>query len=192
MLKSLATLFLFSVVLITLTDSFVTPSPVNIHNDGSSRLRKTTRNIASTHPQPFVDRRRRTHALRAMNLGKALKMGIMGKLAGEYNEAEVKGKLDGWIDESSDGVVMLSFESCPYCVKAREILNDLNVEFKDIKINDLPDNNAIRCELGKAYDQTSVPAIFLNKEFLGGCNNGGKGGLVPLIESGEFAKMIAK
>lgn len=183
---------MIALLLLTLTSSFVTPSgPHPASSPESVRLRKTRRNTASYHPQPFIDRRKRTKALRAINIGKALKMGIMSKIAGDYDEAAVKSTLNGWIDDSENGVVMLTFENCPFCVKAREILNDLGTPFTDIKIDGLPENNAIRCELGKAYDQTSVPAIFAKKEFLGGCNNGGRGGLVPLVESGEFAQIVA-
>ena len=144
------------------------------------------------HPQPFNYRRKRTRVFNALgDMGKNFKIKLTEKMAGKYDQVAVKNLLDSYVQDSDDGVVMLTFENCPYCVKAREILNDRGIAFTDIKIDEMPENAALRCELGKAYEQTSVPAIFLKREFLGGCNNGGKGGLVPLIERGEFDKMMA-
>ncbi|GMH71684.1 hypothetical protein TL16_g05719, partial [Triparma laevis f. inornata] len=71
-------------------------------------------------------------------------------------------------------VVMMTFLTCPYCVKAREVLNANNIPFEDIILEDL-ENGALkgplRAEMGKRYQQTSVPAIFLKEEFIGGANN---------------------
>ena len=38
--------------------------------------------------------------------------------------------------------------------------------------------------------RTSVPAIFVGGEFVGGCNDGGLGGVVTLQNSGKLLPML--
>ena len=38
--------------------------------------------------------------------------------------------------------------------------------------------------------RTSVPAIWIGKEFIGGCNDGPKGGIVNLNENGQLESML--
>ncbi|GMH47465.1 hypothetical protein TrLO_g2708 [Triparma laevis f. longispina] len=129
----------------------------------------------------------------AMGFFDDLKQKIVAKSAGDYDVPAVSAKLDSIVKSSADGVVMMTFLTCPYCVKAREVLNANNIPFEDIILEDL-ENGALkgplRAEMGKRYQQTSVPAIFLKEEFIGGANNGGKGGLIPLLATGELQKML--
>ena len=136
---------------------------------------------------------RATHTRLHMGFFDDLKQKIVASSAGEYDVPMVSSKLDEIVKSSSSGVVMMTFQSCPYCVKAREVLESNSIPYTDIVLEDL-DNGALkgplRAELGKRFKQTSVPAIFLKEEFIGGANNGGKGGLIPLLASGEFQKMM--
>jgi glutaredoxin 3 len=98
------------------------------------------------------------------------------------DEKVIKEKLSGYITSSADGAVtMLSFKSCPFCISAREILAEKGVTYKDIMIDGTPDSAPLRVELMKQFGQTSVPAIWVDQQFIGGCNNGGLGGLKPLV-----------
>jgi glutaredoxin 3 len=56
----------------------------------------------------------------------------------------------------------------------------------------LPGNegNEIRAVLGKLTKRTSVPSIFIDGNYIGGCNDGNPG-LVPLIKNGELDKLMA-
>eukprot|EP00593_Proboscia_inermis_P001458 CAMPEP_0171292734 /NCGR_PEP_ID=MMETSP0816-20121228/516_1 /TAXON_ID=420281 /ORGANISM="Proboscia inermis, Strain CCAP1064/1" /LENGTH=45 /DNA_ID= /DNA_START= /DNA_END= /DNA_ORIENTATION= len=38
--------------------------------------------------------------------------------------------------------------------------------------------------------RTSVPAIFIDGTFIGGCNDGPMGGIVKLAESGKLDEML--
>ena len=40
--------------------------------------------------------------------------------------------------------------------------------------------------------RTSVPAIWVATEYIGGCNDGGAGGLMPLSRSGELDTFLSK
>jgi len=53
------------------------------------------------------------------------------------------------------------------------------------------DGKALRAEMAGIIGRTSVPAIWIGSDFIGGCNDGPKGGIVKLDESGELDKMLA-
>ena len=40
--------------------------------------------------------------------------------------------------------------------------------------------------------RTSVPAVWINQEFVGGCNDGPMGGIVKLNESGVLKDMLGR
>jgi glutaredoxin 3 len=128
----------------------------------------------------------------SMNLFKGLKQALVSSLAGDYDRDAVNKELDGYISSSKKNVVMLSFQNCPFCVRAREVLTEEGIKYDDIMVEQLPDNRGkhIRAEMGKRFGQTSVPAIWINQEFIGGCNNGGIGGLIPLKESGKLTELM--
>lgn len=55
----------------------------------------------------------------------------------------------------------------------------------------LPDGPALRAEMANIIDRTSVPAIWIDGTYIGGCNDGGpKGGLLSMDESGELDKLL--
>ena len=124
----------------------------------------------------------------SMNLFKNLKKSLVSGLAGDYDEEVISKQLNQYANEK--GIIMLSFENCPFCVRAREVLGEQRVQYKDIMIDKLDEGKALRSELGKQYGQTSVPAIWVNGVFVGGCNDGGIGGLIPSIKSGKFQELL--
>lgn len=55
------------------------------------------------------------------------------------------------------------------------------------------DGKAIRAVMGETLGRTSVPAIWINGQFIGGCNDGpldGGKGLVQLDESGQLDALL--
>ena len=66
------------------------------------------------------------------------------------------------------------------------MLDAKGIKYSDVQIDKLNEGKFLRVELGKRFGQTSVPAIWANENFVGGCNNGGLGGLIPLINNGRF------
>ena len=54
------------------------------------------------------------------------------------------------------------------------------------------EGNAKRVELANIVGRTSVPAVFISGIYVGGCNDGGLGGVLPLNERGELAPMLTK
>ena len=49
---------------------------------------------------------------------------------------------------------------------------------------------ALRSELATLTGRTSVPSIWIDGRFVGGFNDGGLGGLVPLYRSGMLQSML--
>lgn len=137
--------------------------------------------------QPSVQKR--TSSLQ-MNFFKDLKQNLVKSIAGDYDEQKVTKQLDSYIASSKKGVTMLSFETCPFCVKARQALDARGIKYDDVMIDKLPDGKFLRVEMGKRFGQTSVPAIWINEDFVGGCNNGGMGGLMPLMANGKLDELL--
>ena len=52
----------------------------------------------------------------------------------------------------------------------------------------MENGNAYRYEMAEMIDRTSVPAIWINSKFIGGCNDGGERnqGIVQLDQSGQL------
>jgi len=121
---------------------------------------------------------------------KKAKQALVEKLAGPYDVVKVSEELNSYIKKSDDQLLMLTFANCPYCVQARELLDSKGTLYTDVIIDDLESKGGLRCELGKKFGQTSVPAIFLKQNFLGGMNNGGMGGLKTLNDSGQLDIML--
>mmetsp|Transcript_21267 Transcript_21267/g.23603 ORF Transcript_21267/g.23603 Transcript_21267/m.23603 type:complete len:202 (-) Transcript_21267:65-670(-) len=139
----------------------------------------TTTNKENAPPQPFV-----------MNIaglgapGKRLKMPFSSDVEYDKDSVRVKNLIN------SEAVVVFSSLSCPFCDKVKELLNSKKVAFHTVELDDKPD---IRAEMASIIDgRASVPAVFVNGEFIGGCNDGGKGGVLPLNESCELDKLLSQ
>jgi len=90
----------------------------------------------------------------------------------------------------SNKVVMFSFTTCPFCRRAKDYFEENNIRYFALELDDLDGNegNEIRAVLGRKTKRTSVPSIFVNGNFIGGCNDGP--GLFPLVESGKFQSLL--
>jgi glutaredoxin-related protein len=66
------------------------------------------------------------------------------------------------------------------------------VPYKVVELDQDVDGKAIRAVMGERLGRTSVPAIWIAGEFVGGCNDGPMGGLVSLEESGILDSLLQK
>ena len=57
---------------------------------------------------------------------------------------------------------------CPYCTKAKNLLDSLEVEYEEIEITDNPEMIE---ELVRKSGMRTVPQIFVDDTCLGGCND---------------------
>jgi glutaredoxin 3 len=65
-------------------------------------------------------------------------------------------------------VVMYSTGFCPYCVRARMLLERKGVTYTDIRVDLEP---ALRAEMVERSGRTSVPQIFIDELHVGGCDD---------------------
>jgi glutaredoxin 3 len=115
---------------------------------------------------------------------------LVKSMAGEYDVEAVQARTNGLINDNP--VLMLSFTTCPFCVKAKAVLDGKNAKYTVVELDADPDGKAIRAEMGAIVGRTSVPAIWIGQEFVGGCNDGPMGGVVKLSEEGKLDAMLKK
>jgi glutaredoxin 3 len=79
-------------------------------------------------------------------------------------------------------VVMYATAWCPYCVRARELLESKKVDYEVIDVDRDP---ALRQEMMARSNRHTVPQIFIGDVHVGGCDDlhalNAKGGLDPLL-----------
>lgn len=133
---------------------------------------------------------RTTTKLFVLDFFNAGKKALVKKIAGEYDSTTIRNRINTYID--TNPVLMFSFTTCPYCIKAKSILDEINAKYTVIELDQDVDGKAIRAELGDVIGRTSVPAIWINKQYVGGCNDGGpnNGGLVSLQQQGRLRAML--
>jgi glutaredoxin 3 len=72
---------------------------------------------------------------------------------------------------------------CPYCSRARQLLNSKGVEIEEIDVDARP---GARAEMIARSGRRTVPQIFINQTHIGGCDDlialDDSGGLDPLLQ----------
>ena len=82
-------------------------------------------------------------------------------------------------------VKMYTTAVCPYCIRAKQLLNAKGVaQIEEIRIDTDPEARAHMMEI---TGRRTVPQIFIGDTPVGGCDDlvvlDAKGGLVPLLQS---------
>ncbi|KAJ3390020.1 hypothetical protein HDU92_000689 [Lobulomyces angularis] len=86
----------------------------------------------------------------------------------------------------NDKIVLFSKSYCGYCRSSKKLLNELNLKFTTIELDNRSDGQDIQTYLFSKTQQTSVPNIFI-----GGNHIGGNDKLHKIFESGELKKILA-
>ncbi len=123
------------------------------------------------------------------DLGYRFKQFVADIVAGnDYDVEAVNVRIDNFVAENP--VAIFSFSTCPFCRRAKDLLDEKGVQYEAIELDELEGNegNEIRANLGRKTGRTSVPSIFVGGNYIGGCNDGP--GLVPLDQSGELDLML--
>ncbi|KAI8997433.1 thioredoxin-like protein [Pilobolus umbonatus] len=84
-------------------------------------------------------------------------------------------------------VVVYSKTYCPYCTKAKKVLQDMGIEFIAIELDQEDDGAAIQQYLLKKTGQRTVPNIFINQQHIGGCDD-----LLATQKSGKLQTILSK
>lgn len=133
----------------------------------------------------------RLSEIMATGPGYVFKQFVADVVAGDdFDKEETMKYIDDFVEKSSETVVMFSFSTCPFCRKAKDYLNEQGISYSAVELDELDGNrgNEIRSMLGRKTGRTSVPAIWVNKEFVGGCNDGP--GLLTLASNGKLDNML--
>ena len=82
-------------------------------------------------------------------------------------------------------VKMYTTAVCPYCVRAKQILQAKGVQaIEEVRVDLHPEERARMMEL---TGRRTVPQIFIGETHVGGCDDlialDGRGGLVPLLQA---------
>ena len=91
--------------------------------------------------------------------------------------------LDFYVDPR--GITVFSKTTCPYCVKAIQILNDYSVKLQIYELDSISNRQSISNNLKKQTGRSTVPNIFVY-----GKNIGGYEELKRMADSGELSSII--
>lgn len=84
----------------------------------------------------------------------------------------------------SANVVIYSTAVCPYCVRAKQLLERKGIEYKEINLsNEAPE---VRIELMQRTNHRTVPQIFIQDKFIGGFDQ-----LYALEREGQLDQLIS-
>ena len=86
---------------------------------------------------------------------------------------------------ASNQVVIFSWVRCPYCVKAKALLQPLSKDVAVYDVDKMENGEALHNEVIKMTGQETVPAVFINGKFIGGFSDTDalhrQGKLVPML-----------
>lgn len=80
------------------------------------------------------------------------------------------------------GVTMYSTRFCPYCVRARMLLDSKQVEYTDISVDGQP---ALRREMTERSGRHTVPQIWIGDRHVGGFDD-----LARLDQQGRLDELL--
>lgn len=81
-------------------------------------------------------------------------------------------------------VVIYTRTTCPYCIRAKRLLEMRGATFEEIDINRYPERRAEM--IGRAKGRTTVPQIFIGGRHVGGCDD-----LFELEMGGKLEALLA-
>jgi glutaredoxin 3 len=80
-------------------------------------------------------------------------------------------------------VIMYATRFCPYCMRARRLLKNKNIEFEEIPVGG---DNTLWQEMEQRSGRNTVPQIFINDEPVGGYDD------IALLErQGQLDQLLA-
>lgn len=82
----------------------------------------------------------------------------------------------------SKSVTIYTTRFCPFCVRAKQLLNYKNVAFDEIAVDGQPQ---LRQEMARKAGRTSVPQIWIGSTHVGGCDE-----LYALERAGKLDSLL--
>ena len=88
------------------------------------------------------------------------------------------------IDRMAASVEIYTWRACPFCIRAKDLLNRKGVSYTDHAIDG---DEAARDQMAtKTGGRRSVPQVFINGQHVGGCDD-----LYALERSGQLDGLLA-
>lgn len=84
----------------------------------------------------------------------------------------------------SIGVTLYTTRFCPYCIRARSLLDNKGVAYLDIAVDNDP---RLRREMMARSGRSTVPQIWLGEQHIGGCDD-----LVLLERQGRLDELLER
>ncbi|HAT1596568.1 TPA: glutaredoxin 3 [Legionella pneumophila] len=81
-------------------------------------------------------------------------------------------------------VILYTTGYCPYCIKAKELLDKKKVIYTEIRVDLQPE---LREEMIQKSGRRTVPQIFINSQAIGGCDD-----LYALEAQGTLNELLKK
>jgi glutaredoxin 3 len=81
-------------------------------------------------------------------------------------------------------VTLYTTRYCPYCVRARGLLDQKGVPYRDIAVDN---DRALRQEMTARSGRTSVPQIWIGEQHVGGCDE-----LMQLERQGQLDALLER
>ena len=117
------------------------------------------------------------------------KLDLLRQQAGTYDQPAIQAQLQALVQNHP--VAMLTFTECPYCIEARSILDVKQCQYTELNLDTVGRASyAYRVELHALTGRTSLPAIWIRGQFIGGCNDGPMGGLMAMNEDGRLDDLL--
>ena len=79
-------------------------------------------------------------------------------------------------------VVVYTTRWCPYCIRAKGLLNSKGISFNEIPVDG---DRALREDMARRAGRTSVPQIWIGEQHIGGCDE-----LYALERSGSLDSLL--
>ena len=100
---------------------------------------------------------------------------------------ELQDKIKKDIADNKIMLYMKGTKEMPMCGFSSTVVNILNTHNVDYKATNVLEDHNIRHELAKVSNWPTIPQLFFNCEFIGGCDIA-----VELHNSGELANLLKK
>lgn len=88
----------------------------------------------------------------------------------------------GCISKMSNSVVIYTTRFCPFCVRAKHLLNAKGVDYQEIPVDGAPQ---LRQEMARKAGRTSVPQIWIGSHHVGGSDE-----LAALERAGRLDSLL--
>ena len=88
---------------------------------------------------------------------------------------------------NSSQLVIFSKTTCGYCTRTKESIRKLNIEPLVIELDNHHNGKELQKVLYKITGRITVPSVWINKEFIGGCDE-----TLELIKNGLLLKKLVQ